>query len=422
MKTQEQTSSIQTELKQKKAVPGKNYKYVILALGCLSSMIAIAIPSMSLSVLMPDISEELDLTLTQVGFIWGIGSFPAIVAGVFAGALGDKFGLKRIAMLACFMFGLVYVLEALSPNFIVLSISVILGGLISPFLINNMNKLIGFWFHEKERGIATGLFSMIMALGFLIGSLFSASVFAPLLGGWRYVFIMIGGCTWLLIVPWAFMRKQPTQDKKEISETVSDSNSIFAGLLYSIKFRDLWILGLAGLFIGGSMYALLGYLPMHLEALEWSSTVADSAVASFYFAGMLTALPISFLAEKTGKRKLFMIILTCITIIGFGILLFAREGLIWLGIILVGMCRDAYMAISTTMVLSVKGLSYEHLGSASSFVTILFCFGYLSAPMIGNKLAETSMTAPFIFWIAFMCIGVIFLFLIPSKRSKSEEN
>ena len=420
MKKQKQHTSSQQTLEKKKKVHGKNYKYFILALGCLSSMIVMGIPNTSLSILMPDISEELNLTVAQVGIIWGIGSFPAMVSGLFAGALGDKLGLKRMAIIACFLVGVARILQGLAPSFIALTLSIVLTGLVGPFLLNNMIKVIALWFNEDERSMATGMFSVGMAIGFLVGSSLSGTVLSPWLGGWRNVFNFFGVLTFLLIIPWVFSQPQSPKEAEIRAEQTSDSKSIFTGLLHVIKIPEMWYIGLAGLFISGSIYALLGYLPLHLAELGWQETIADSANALIYFVGMIAVLPLSSWAEKVGKQKLFMIILACITITSFGIFSFARGNLIWVAIGILGLVRDAYMSISTMVMLKSKRLDFNHLGSASSFRMILACFGFLLSPMIGNKLAESSTSAPFIFWAAFACIGVVFLILIPSMQSNKE--
>ncbi len=402
-----------------KSTPGKNYKFFILALGCLSTMIVMAIPHVSMSVLMPDISEDLNLTIAQVGIIWGIGSIPAMFSGLFAGALGDKLGLKRIAIIACFLMGITLVLQGLASNFITMMLTIVLAGLFRPLLLNNMIKVIGIWFPKHEMGLANGIFSVSMGIGFLTGSMVSGNILMPFLGSWRYVFMVFGACAWLLILPWLFSREHSSQNQAEEPQETPKSQSIFAGLLHVVKIRDLWFMGLASLCFSGSIYALLGYLALYLEKLGWQSAVADSAISTFYIVSLASVIPFSFLSEKTGKGKRLLIIFICVALLGFGILYFADSTLIWAGIILIGMVRDAYMSISTTMMLKVKGLNFEYLGSASSFRMILTCFGFFLAPSIGNKLAEISPNTPFIFWLILASIGIIFLSLISSPEPET---
>ena len=385
-------------------------------------MIVMAIPNTSLSILMPDISDELDLSIAQVGVIWGIGSFPAMFSGLFAGALGDKLGLKWMAIIACLLIGVVRILQGFASGFIALTLTIILTGLISPFLLINMINVLALWFPEDERSTATGLFSAGMAVGFLIGSMLSGTVLAPWLGGWRNVFIFYGILSNLLIIPWVLSRPHSPLEAEIKSEETSDSKSIFTGLLHVIKIPEIWYIGLAGLFISGSIYALLGYLPLHLEGLGWEETIADGAVSLIYLIGLIAVLPLSSWAERAGKQNLIMIILTCIAITSFIFFSFARGFFIWIAIILLGLVRNAYMSITTAVMLKSKRLNFNYLGSASSFRMILLYIGYLFAPMIGNKLAETSPNTPFLFWAIFACIGIVFLFLIPSIKPNSDAN
>jgi cyanate permease len=250
----------------------------------------------------------------------------------------------------------------------------------------------------------------------------SGTVLAPWLGGWRNVFIFFGVLSGLLIIPWMFSRSHSPLEAEIKSEETSDSKSIFTGLLHVIKIPEMWYIGLAGLFISGSLYAILGYLPLHLEGLGWEETIADGAISLIYFVGLIAVLPITSWAEKSRKQKLFMVILTCIAITSFIIFSFARGSLIWIAIGLLGLVRDAYMSISTMVMLKSKKLSFNHLGSASGFRMILSCIGFLFAPMIGNKIAESSTSGPFLFWAIFACLGIIFLFLIPKVQSNSEPN
>jgi MFS family permease len=422
MTNQRQHSQIKKHYKTNKTPQGKNYKYFILALGCLSAMILMAIPNTSLSILMPDISDELNLTIVQVGVIWGIGALPSLASGLFAGPLGDKYGFKPIAILVCFLTGLSRIFQGLAPDFFSLTLSVILIGLIGPFLLNNVIKLVALWFSAKELGIANSILAMGMAVGFLVGSSLSGTVFLPWLGSWRNVFIFFGVLSFLLIIPWFFSKSKPISEVDSDMEETTESQPFFAGLRHVVKIPNIWFLSLSILFIGGSSYALLGYLPLYLEGLGWQSNTADFAVTSVYLASMISVLPLSHWSNKTGKLKTFLIVLTLISSISFGVLSFAKGNLIWFGLILIGLTRDAFMSISTTLMLKFKGLDHKYLGSASSFRFFMTCIGLLFAPMIGNKLAESTAYAPIIFWTAFSFAGILFLSFLSSGKTEPDSN
>jgi MFS family permease len=93
------------------------YRWYILILAALTNTLASAAPGMCLPVLFKEISKDLNLSLVQVGLIWGISALPGIVTSLAGGAVGDRFGPKRILTAGCLLVGLVGGLRGLANNF-----------------------------------------------------------------------------------------------------------------------------------------------------------------------------------------------------------------------------------------------------------------------------------------------------------------
>ncbi len=83
----------------------KNYKWYVMILGALTNAVVIAMPTIALSVLLPEISAELHLNLVQAGFLWGMISFPMVITSLLAGRLSDRFSPKRILIVNCLLVG-----------------------------------------------------------------------------------------------------------------------------------------------------------------------------------------------------------------------------------------------------------------------------------------------------------------------------
>ena len=82
-----------------------NYRWYILILAALTMSLTVAVPSMCMPVLFDEISNELGLSRTQIGLIWGIGALPSILIALVGGSIGDRFGPKRVLIATCLLSG-----------------------------------------------------------------------------------------------------------------------------------------------------------------------------------------------------------------------------------------------------------------------------------------------------------------------------
>ena len=117
---------------------------------------------------------------------------------------------------------------------------------------------------------------MSMALGFMIGSLLSATVFSPLLGGWRNVLIVYGLLGAAFSIPWIFTRTSATQP------AAGESISVRAALRHVAGLKNVWLLALGLLGVGGAIQGTLGYLPLYLRGEGWPPIQADGALSAFH--------------------------------------------------------------------------------------------------------------------------------------------
>jgi cyanate permease len=392
------------------------YKWYLLFLSAFTNTVVAAIPTMGLSVLLPEISKELNLSLVQAGLVWGISSLPVIISGLLAGALGDRFGPRRILILGCLLSGLAGALRGLSVDIISLSVSVFLYGFLTPLIILNNMKSAGMWFSSRELGLANGVLSMGLALGFFMGSMVSATVISPWLGGWRHVFFFYGGLSVIFCISWYFTRSSPNIEGSVGG--VSNSKSMFKNVSHVVRIRNLWLMGLAILGISGSYQGLLGYLPLFLRGKGWSVFTADGALAAFHLVSLIFTLPISLRSDKLNTRKRVLIAAGLMTMIGTGLLSVVSGNSIWAAVILAGMVRDGFMAVYMSMVIETDGVGPVYSGTATGFVIMFLGIGNLLAPPIGNRLAGITPGSPFLFWAALNVFG---LFCI-SLATEPEKN
>ena len=388
-------------------------KWRILGLSTLTNALVAAAPAMCMPVLFEEISADLNLDLVQVGIVWGISALPGIFTGLVGGAYGDRIGPKRILLFGCLLSGLFGILRALAEDFLTLAAGMFLMGLVTPLIPMINLKACGTWIPRRQLGLASGVLSMGMALGFLIGSMFSATVLSPLLGGWRQVLFMYAGSAIALSIPWYFSRSAPAVAREPNGGAILDSLSRTIG--YVIRKRNIWLFGLTLLGISGCIQGSLGYLPLYLRGMGWAPASADGALAMFHTLSMVSVVPIALGSDRIGTRKKVLLAAGLMVALGIGFLSVAEGLLVWIAVGMAGIVRDGFMAVFMTSILETEGVGPTYAGTATGLVLLIAGLGNLLAPPYGNSLAAISPGLPFAFWASLAAAGLVALLAVKEK-------
>lgn len=393
------------------------YRWYILSLAALTNALVVAAPAMAMPVLFKQISTDLNLNLVQVGMIWGIGSLPGILTALAGGAIGDRFGPRRVLILGCILVGVAGASRGLSSDFITLLATMFLLGLLTPAISMNTIKTCGMWFSRRQLGLANGALSMGMAMGFLIGSFFSATVFSPLMGGWRGVFFLYGAIAILLCLPWYFVRPAPAL--AQAAGGVGTNHSMRQNMATIIRIPNVWWLGLTILGIGGCIQGTLGYLPLYLRNMGWAAASADGALSAFHTISMIFVIPIAILSDRIGSRKKVLLASTFIISLGVGLLSVVNGPAVWFAVCLAGMVRDGFMGVFMTAIIESEGVGPAYAGTAVGAVMIFSGISNLVSPPLGNSLASISPGLPFLFWAGMTALA--FIGILATKERRAEK-
>ena len=384
------------------------YKWLVLTLAAFTFTFVVAIPQMSLPVLFDEISADLILSLVQVGWIWGMGSVMGILMGLIGGPVGDRFGPRRTLTIACLFIGVAGAARGLSNGFAMLAFTMLTTGFAQWSIPMNVHKACGVWFPKEQLGMANGVVSVGMALGFLLGSLLAATVFSPLLGGWRNVVFVYGAVAILFGTFWWVSQEKAKDNDRQKSQSIAFQEA----LAHVMRVRNVWIFCAATAGVSGGVNGTLGYLPLYLRDLGWQPVIADSTLASFHAASMIFAIPIAMFSDRIGSRRSVLMAATLLIAIGIGLLGFAGGVLISLAVLIAGMARDGFMAITMTAIIEVEGIGARFAGSATGLAMSVMGIAGVFAPPVGNWLAKFGSGIPFLFWASIVFSGfVAYLFL-----------
>ena len=131
-----------------------------------------------------------------------------------------------------------------------------------------MIKTLSTWFTRDRLALANGVLSMSMAVGFMLGSMISATILSPALGGWRNVLFFYGAFALIAGILWLFSRSMP--DDAVVTDTGTATVPFKKSLAHVARTKRVWLLALIMLGQIGCVQGTLGYLPVYLRDIGWS--------------------------------------------------------------------------------------------------------------------------------------------------------
>lgn len=380
------------------------YRWYILALSAATGTFVAAIPFSCMPVLFKEISDDLGLNLVQIGVVWGMASLAGVFVSIAAGLLSDRFKVKLVLGIFSLLVGITGAMRGLSTSFLTLTAFVFINGMFQAFIPINTMRTIGFWFKGRNLGLASGVVSMGMGLGLMIGPLISETVLSPALGGWRHVLFFYGALSAAMGVLWLVLGKElPRAESDGASVKPIPIKQAISGLL---RLKPLWLIGFALFFRMGSINGMNGYLPLYLRGQGWPPAAADSTLAVFSAASSISVIPLSALSDRIGSRKLILFAGLFTGMLSFGLLPIIGGMWVWFFMVTSGMFMDAFMAVIMTMLLESEGVGAARSGAALGLVFSITQLGGVISPPLGNSLASTNAGLPLIFWAA-LSLGAV---------------
>ncbi|MEJ8636339.1 MFS transporter [Streptomyces sp. MS2.AVA.5] len=208
------------------------------------------------NVALPRIGEDLDADLEVLQ--WTVNAYTLALAGLIllGGALGDRFGRRRIFVIGVIWFAGGSLLCGLAPNDIVLVLARALQGIGGALLTPGSLALIQASFHPDDRARAVGLWSGFGGIGAAIGPFVGGwLVDGP---GWRWVFLLNIPLA-LLCVPVA-LRHVPESRNPEAHGRFDILGAVLGAaalalVTYALIASHVWA-GIAGVLVGTAFILL----------------------------------------------------------------------------------------------------------------------------------------------------------------------
>ncbi len=367
-------------------------------------------------VLFKQIGDDLGLSVVAIGTVWGMDPLAGVFIGLPGGLLVDRFGTKRTLTVLCILAGIFCALRGFSTNFLTLAITMFLFGLMAAAVPSVVPKVTAEWFSGEKLGLANALLNVAWPIGSMVATQFSATVFAPALGGWRNVLFLYGAPAFALGLLWLFTGREP--DKTVNPEILTKKISFRQSISYVIRIKEVWIIGLVTMMLWGATMGYVGYLPLYLRNIGWDATSADSTITLLSLMMCLGSVPMVLLSDKLKTRKGVLVVCIGAVVIFLALLPFVNATWIWILISISSFLRSGANSLFNVMILETKGVGAAYGGAAIGLASTVSMIGAFASPPLGNSLAQYGEGMPFIFWSGLAAASLALLYLIKSKKSQ----
>lgn len=350
----------------------------------------------------------MNLDVIQIGSVWGIISLGSIFITPLGGIVSDRLGVERSIVLIGLLSGLTGALRSFSDSFFTLMATTFLWGLISAAIVPALTMAASLASTEQRQGLAQGFLGIGGGIGLILGSMISATVVSPLVGGWRNVFLLYGGISVLTSLIWLLKVRNAWSIK---ASGPPHATSFLRALTHILQMKEFWLIGFALMAYQGCMVGTQGYLPYFLQGTGWSTVAAGGALAAFGGVGTIGVLPLSMLSDRLGSRKIILYVSFLFTTVGVGLISVVQGGTLWILVIMAGFFFQINAALLATMFIEKAPAGASYAGTALGLAFSMGLVGRALFPPLGNSLADISalIAWPFVFWAGLSAVGVIIL-------------
>ena len=361
---------------------------------------------------------EFSLAIAIQNLGWGIG------APIF-GALGEKFGDRRMIIVGafCYVIGLVlstYAQNPLTHQFLEL----IIGFGIAGTGLGMILAVVGRASSEKNRSMALGI---VTAAG-SFGQMFGAPIAQALLNfySWQQVFIIFALTIVLVMSVVPFLKDASVATKKEVETSLSKVlSNAFKDPTFSMIFFGFFACGYQLAFLTAHFPAMVTEMcsaitpssALHFIGISSTSSLGALAIGLIAFSNIFGTIYAGWLGQKFPKKYLLAGVYALRALIGLiFILLPITPTTVILFSLFMGSLWLATVPLTSGLIAHVYGLRY--MGTLYGLVFFSHQIGSFLGVWMGGRLYDATGDYTLVWWIG---IGVsIFstLIHIPIKEER----
>jgi len=314
---------------------------------------------------------DFQISFAQAGLLMGLFTLPALLVALPSGVLLDRYGARRIALLAAVLLLLGNLLAALAGDYLWLALGRFIAGSGAAVVMVVAPQVVATAFRQQGLGLAMGLFNISVPLGTML-ALYGVALLLPE-WNWQSAFWLDLLLSLLLLLLVLLLYPKVAAAEKRCSPT----GSVWQALV-STPAPLLWLTLCLGFYSMGAMQ-FFSFAPAFYQAEGVSEAQAGLLASLPMLPSLLLAPLFGWISDRIGLRWLFVVVGS----VGAALVLLILP-LTDLGGVFYPLLLGLFLALMVPTIYSMPAdlLSPERLGLAYGLLSMAFGVGGLSGSLL----------------------------------------
>jgi MFS family permease len=258
------------------------------------------------SPIMRDASAYYGVTELAIGFLAMLFMAVFLPLSIPVSWIIDRFGFRKATGFGVILMTVFALARALAgPSFALVLAGTAGIAVAQPFLLNSWTKVAAHWFPEGERATAVGLVTLANLLGIATGMLASPALAAAVSIG-RLQYVYAGAAAVSALAYLAIAREYPPTPAGGTGE--GEKALMLDGLKHALSVPSFRLF-LGVVFVGMGLFnGLTTWIDEIVGPRGFGTSDAGKLGALLLVGGLFGAVAIPALSDRTGKRKIWMLV------------------------------------------------------------------------------------------------------------------
>ncbi len=283
-----------------------NYKWIVLFAYFLAGIFS-QIVWITFSPILPIVENVYGVSEADVGLLSAVFPITFIVLALPVGYLVDSKGFRTAVLIGTSFLSVFGLLRTFATTFLMLLVFQTLASIGQPFIFNSISKLVKGWFLPTEAGLATGIGTLSIYLGIILG--LGATPLLTLDYGLNTMLVVYGVVGLVILGVFYFFGKEaPHYDEER--EYLPPRE-----FLTTLKNRNVILVSVLSFFGVGIFTAYTTWVEPILENHGLGVETAGAIAGLMIVGGIFGSLIIPGISDRKGVRRPFIAV--CLLLASF---------------------------------------------------------------------------------------------------------